>query len=574
MQQKPDSLNDVMKYFHLFWERKWWVILPATFCFVLAVLFSLTMEDQFRSRTVILVTPQKVPESFVPSTVTTDVQDRLNTIRQQILSRTRLEQIIGEFGLFREALAEGVPLEVLVGNMRQKQIAVDVQRGRGTQAFEVSYTASDPRVAMQVTNKLASLFIEENLKVREQQAMGTSQFLADEIELARAKIRERETAISAFRRQHLDELPERTASNQARLSQLQRQLEMNGANVNAAEDRKVLLQQQIAEIEGRVQDELRARRLAAEQQATLARAGAEAVRATPGPTASPLDRELASARGQLAELKLSFTDRHPDVVRLAARVQQLEAEVSAGQAVVPVPGAAPEGSGDPGGPAAAEPSAEIQYPQIYHQMITDVRGLDLQIARATEENREVRMQIERYQARLVATPVREMELRQLSEDFAGMQVQLARLVENKLGADLAENLERKQKGEQFKILDPASFPERPVAPNRLRIVAAGLLGGGGLGCGVILLLDFLVMGVRSREELAGVLGVPVLGVISDIVTPADKRRRRLWQAGLSSAVALCIALAVGVVHVQVMPIPEASALLVERMKNTHWTTMK
>jgi uncharacterized protein involved in exopolysaccharide biosynthesis len=167
-----------------------------------------------------------------------------------------------------------------------------------------------------------------------------------------------------------------------------------------------------------------------------------------------------------------------------------------------------------------------------------------------------------------------MELAQLSEDYDNFRAVLNSLVDKKLQADMSENLERKQKGEQFKVLDPASLPAKPFYPNRIRLVFLALVAGLGLGGGIVFLQDFLAPGVKSRAELKTVLGVPVLAVVPEIVTPGDRRRR--WKVRFATvlSVAVLAVVAAGLVHVNVKPIPQAARELVSDVRSTHWTAMR
>ena len=575
---------DVMRYARLFWRRKWLVIIPAAVFPLATGYYAMQLPDRYKSSTLILVQPQKVPTKFVPSTVTTSIEDRLHTISQQIFSRTRLEQIINEFNLFEEERKTRAPEEII--SLMRSRIRLKVHK---KDAFELSYIDPNPRLAMLVTNKLASLFIEENLKVREQQAIGTSQFLEDEIERYRERIREKEKVIYEFKRKYMSELPEQLASNQSRLNQLQNQLQINTQNINAAEGRKLQLQQQIAEIERRVQEDVERRRQEWERAREEARARAEApASATPAPgngtsqeIVLPIDREIEKLRYKLEELLTMYTGKHPDVVRLKGRLAQLEAEAERQRTerlrqeemsrkeattTADVPSTDSE--------ALEPPDLSPRYPPVYDKLKAELARVTNDLEKLREQNEKIQKAIEIYQKRIAATPARQLQLQQLTEDYDNLKRVLESLIDKKLQADLAENLERKQKGEQFKILDPANLPEKPFYPNRLRYVFMGLAAGLALGVGLVLLLDFLDTSVKTKADLELAAGVPVLCVIPEIVTSATIRRRWAIRLGVAASLAVCTVAAAMVIHVKVKPIPEAVSDLYSQVRNTHWTTVK
>ncbi len=578
---------DYLRYVRLFWKRKWLVILPAILFPLAAGYYAMQLPDRYRSTTLILVQPQKVPAKFVPSTVSASIRDRLQTISQQIFSRTRLEQIIQEFNLFERERERRTPEEI-IETMRSR-IQLQVHRN---DAFRLSYIDPNPRLAMLVTNKLASLFIEENLKVREQQAIGTSQFLADEIDRYRRQIREREKQIYEFKQKHMAELPEQLASNQARLNQLQNQLQINTQNINAAEDRRLQLQRQIAEIERRVREQGETASVAegpdlsiSQQLAALFQqesAGGD-VRVDDSKLRA-LRAEREKMEAQLEGLLLRYTEKHPDVVRLksqirivAAKEQEEQARLDAERERLRQEQEARKAE-EAASPPVEEPEPEVsagpRYPPVYERLKADLLKVEATIARLQAQNEEIQKGIEKYQARIAAAPARQLQLRQLSEDYDNVRAVLESLINKKLQADLAENLERKQKGEQFKILDPANLPEKPFYPNRLRYVQGGLLAGLALGVGFVLLLDFLDASVRNRQELLEAVDAPVLAVIPEILTAADVRRRwtlRLSAMGVTGALLITVA---GVVHLKVKPLPQAVGDLYTQVKNTHWTTVK
>lgn len=591
---------DFARYARLLWRRKWFILAPLLIFPVAAGLYAMQLPDSFQSTTLILVQPQKVPANFIASTVTTSIGERLQTISQQIFSRTRLEQIINEFNLFAEA-RQTRPPEEIVERMRAR-ISLQVHRN---DAFRLSFVDPNPRLAMLVTNKLASLFIEENLKVREQQAIGTSLFLDDEIARYRDKISEREAKILEFKRRHLHELPEQLASNQSMLVQLQGQLKLNADNINAAEGRRVQLQQQIAELERRAEAEAAAPAavlggtsisellLAQFQQSA---AGGTGIPGAEGPDDGALrgvEAELQKRRAVLENLLLTYTERHPDVARLKAEIGRLEeradelrAEYEEARAAADAERARAEeerareeaqrAALEPTAPSpeqAAAPSGP-RYPPVYEKLRADLLKAEADIARLTAQNDEIHKQIALYQARIAATPARQLELQQISEDYDNIKKVHQNLIDKKLQADLSENLERKQKGEQFQILDPANLPVKPFSPNRLRLVALGGVVGLALGLGLVLLFDLLDLSVKTRQELAAVSGLPVLGAIPEIAAPGDRRRRWMWRLAFSGTAVLCMLVATGIVHWTVKPIPQAVSDFTTQVRATHWTTTR
>ncbi|MBI5017297.1 MAG: hypothetical protein HZB55_17660 [Deltaproteobacteria bacterium] len=580
---KTSQKTELLKYLNTLLSRKWFILVPAAVAGLTATLYSVTLPNKFRSRTLIFVTPQKVPEKYVSSTVTTDLRERLNTISQQILSRTALEQIISEFSLFLGEKNQNYSSEEIV-NLMRKRVSIDLNRsGRVGESFEVSYVDADPRTAMVVTNRLAGLFIEENLKDREQQAIGTSQFLADEIDRYKGAVQQKEQEIYEFKKKFMNELNDQLASNQARLNELQNRLQMNTQSINAAKDRKVLLQQQMADMEKRVQDERE--RLTAQAKAQFARDRELAavrregsVRRPPdAPPPTALERELDRQEEELASLRATHTDRHPDVVRLAANVKRLRSQMSKERAQ-PGPGLIPADS--PASEASQRTSANVEtdvhveYPPAYYQLKTDIARSEADAVRLVVENQSLQRAVETYQARIGAAPARELQMKQLSEGYTNMKAVLEDLTNKKLEADLSENMERKQKGEQFRIVDPANLPEKPFWPNRIGISLGGMGGGAMLGAGVVFVLDFLIPAVRSRDELESLVGLPVLGVIPEIVTDEDRvraRKLRVWGAGVAAGTVLVAALAV---HLAVKPLPQAFGDFYTKVQNTYWTTTR
>ena len=234
-------------YLRMAWKRKWWILLPTVLIASATFVVAQFLPNRYRSQTTILVVPQRVPEKFVASTVTADVGERLQTISQQILSRTRLERIVEEFNLYQEERKTMI-MEDIIEQMRRRDVGVASQRGRAdTGSFTVSFEAPNPRTAMLVTERLAAMFVQENLQDREVMADSTNQFLQAQLEDARRRLIEHEKKLEEFRRRNSGQLPSQLQSNLQMMQTTQMQIQANSEAGNKDRDRLRLLQAAIAD---------------------------------------------------------------------------------------------------------------------------------------------------------------------------------------------------------------------------------------------------------------------------------------------------------------------------------------
>jgi polysaccharide chain length determinant protein (PEP-CTERM system associated) len=498
-------------------RRKWLLVAPVVLAVICVVGLLRYLPNQYRSETLILVVPQRVPESYVRSTVTARIEDRLQSIREQILSRTRLERIINDFDLYHAARTVML-LEDVVAFMR-RQVTVDMVRG---DAFRVSYVAEDPIVAQKVTERLASLIIEENLKDREVLAEATNQFLDTQLEDARARLVEREKKLEEYRRLHGGELPTQMSSNMQALQTLQVQLQGLSDSVERDRDRLASIDRSIADLPERIA----AGTLPSEAKATEPQKDAD------GLVIGSATLRLASARDVLRNLELKFKPEHPDVIRMKSIVRELEGK------------AAEERKADGGSvrTEAARPSeGALRAASLREERATVLR----QIVQKDAQLASVRAQIGSYQGRVDAAPTRESEMTELMRDYETLRKVYTDMLAKREESKVAANLERRQIGEQFKILDPASRPERPFSPNRQLIAAAGLAGGIGLGLAIVLLLELRDRTFRSDSDIAQALSLPVLAMIPRMPNAAERLwRRKQIMLVASAAVALLVVAAV------------------------------
>jgi polysaccharide chain length determinant protein (PEP-CTERM system associated) len=498
-----------------FWRHKWWVVIPTVLIASVTAVVALMLPDRYLSETLILVVPQRVPESYVRATVTTRIEDRLRSIQQQILSRTRLELIVRDFKLYPREVAR-LPMEDVIEQMR-RDVRVDIVRG---DAFRVAYTSDSPRKAMEVADRLSSLFINESYQDREVLAEATTDFLQAQLEDARGRLTEQEKKVAEFQRLHAGELPSERESNLQVLHNLQLQVQALTESINRDRDRRLFLEQTVAGLEA----DAKALKNAVVQPPSSDVGSV----AAGGNTAE----QLNSARENLKSLELRLKPGHPDVAYMKRVVRDLEAKLKAEEATVPAAaGAAPGTGNNPRGraPSPEEVAAQRKLQDV-RQELAAVEG---QIATKQAEERRLREQIGQFQHRVAMTPSIEAEFTALTRDYETLQSQYQSLLTKNEDSKVAAALERRQIGETFRVLDRARLPEAPFSPNRLLINLGGIFGGLAVGFGLVMLLETRDKTVRTESDMGRIVDVPVLASIPVIGTKEDRRRRsrkRLYAA--------------------------------------------
>ena len=504
----PEDFLDIAR------RRIWLIIVPFVLVATAAAIESKLTPNLYRSETVILVVPQRIPESYVRSTITSRIEDRLQSIGQQILSRTRLERIILDFNLYASA-RRSQPMENVVEIMR-RDIEVETVKG---DAFKVSYVSGDPRAAMEVTNRLSSLFIEENRRDREVLADGTNQFLESQLEDARRRLTEHEKKVEQYRQQYSGALPTQVQSNLQVIQNTQLQLQAVLESLDRDRDRRIAFERSIADATA-----------SDERSSAPPAASADA-------SASTEEDELEGARRTLGELQGRLTAEHPDVIRASRRVRELEAKAAAAPAA---PRAAAATGSDARLTRSAAAAARIRSLQ------NEIQNVDRQITYKEGEERRLRTVIATYQARVESAPRRESELIELTRDYTTLQQLYTSLLAKREDSKIAANLERRQAGEQFRVLDPARIPERPFSPNRTRMNLMGAIAGLALGLSLVALLEYRDTTLRTDDDVVSTVNLPVLAVIPLLVTSIDERmqKRRRWLAVAAAAAAMVIGTAV------------------------------
>jgi polysaccharide chain length determinant protein (PEP-CTERM system associated) len=500
------------------WKRKWWILVPTALIGAATFVWSYRLPDRYYSQTTVLIVPQTVPAAFVRSTITAGIAERLTAIRQQILSRTRLERLIEEFNLY-ERERQVMLMEDVVGLMRQHvRIDVPVQRRRtdDTSSFTVGFEAGEPRTAMVVANRLASLLVQENIQDREVQVDSTNQFLQTQVEEARRRLVEHEAKLEAFRRRNAGRLPTQAQSNLQLLQSTQTQLQANADAVTADRDR-------LSQLDALI-----------EAAAAMPPAAVAALDGGKGPSPGTVTQQLAAARSNLAALELRLRPEHPDVGRAKRLIADLEvkAQLEARAAAE----AASTATGGPRPPTREQLAASKRV----DDMRAEAEQIRVRLEQRKRDAERLQQAVADFTARLEAAPGLESEWTELTRDYGTIQEQYSTLLRKSEESKMAVSLERRQVGEQFRVIDGARLPERPVSPNRGRLNLMGLLGGLALGLAWAALLEYRDTTLKTDEDVVVSLSLPVLAVIPAMLTSGDrirlKRRRALAFTGAVAGV--------------------------------------
>ena len=487
----PEDFLDIAR------RRKWLIIVPFVLVATATAIQSRLTPNLYRSETVILVVPQRIDERIVRSIVPGRIEDRLQSIAQQILSRTYLERVILDFDLYAEARKTAGVMENIVDRMRQNDIKVEPVKG---DAFRIAFVSGDPHTAMQVTDRLAALFIEANRHDREVLADGTNQFLESQLEDARRRLAEHEKKVEEYRQRYSGQLPTQVESNLQVIQNTQLQVQNLVESLDRDRDRRLILQRSMADL------------------STPEVITETAAASPPASGESPVD-ELGEARRKLAELQSRLTEAHPDVIRAKRTVRELETKAAAEAAAMP------KTTDVPAAPVAHVSAAEATRLAKLRNLQSEMANLDRQIAQKEAEEHRLRGVITGYQARIEAAPARESELIELTRDYTTLQSVYTSLLGKREDSKVAANLEKRQAGEQFRILDPARVPEQPFSPNRLRMNLMGAMAGLVLGLGLAGLLEYRDTSLRTDDDVVTSIGLPVLAMIPMMVTSAEERRR-------------------------------------------------
>ena len=439
----------------LIWRRKYWVLIPTVLSFVGALVVLRQITPMYRASTVVMVEPQKVPSDYVKTTVTVRLEDRLKTLEQRLTRRANMERIIEEANLYADRRAS-TDIEDLVDEVR-RNLRVVVQRGS---LIRIYFTGQVPTAVALAANRIADLFIEENLRLREQQAQSTTSFLVAELTDMKQLLEVQEKIVSEYRLSNAGSLPEQRGANVAALGQLEAKLQVTQAEIERLEMRRVLLERD-------------------------SKPGTGVVSAP-----SSIYQRVQELRLELQKLESRYTDRHPDVIRLRKEIELLQRR------------------------AATDPEVQVEEIPTDPVYQVEIRSIELEINRLHGDQQRYLDDIEKYQNRLERTPRVEQELISLTRDYDNLGRGYQSLLSKRIEARLAEDLERQRQSEQFEILERAVPPEYPYFPNTLFTLSFGGALGLALGLGLAFIREGMDETLNSESALREAFpGVPVVVAI-------------------------------------------------------------
>jgi polysaccharide chain length determinant protein (PEP-CTERM system associated) len=500
---------------------KWLLVCPPVIGLFVALLVSARLPNTYESDMLISIVPQRVPESFVQSTVTLRIEERLDAITQQAKSRTVLEQLIDEFDLYPDRRASLAPDDVI--NLMRQAVKVELEaprRGpRGPEpahAFHVKFSYSDPEIAARVTQRIGSLFVDRNALERGALAAATNDFLESQLKEARIKLEAHEQKMESFRRSHGNELPTQQGSNLQVIQNTQMQIQAMVETTARDRDRKLMLE--------RLYNEVRSEPIVVPLPAPNQAPDVPAV------SSGTSQQQLDAARANYERLSLRLRAEHPDMARARRTITELEARVAAEKALPPA-------DAPPALPAPVT-NEDVARRDRLRDMRAEMESLDRQVAFKEAEIENLRTKMTEYQRRVEAVPSLESEWTALSRDYDTMTQTYRNLLQKSEASRVAVDLEERQIGEQFKVLDPARVPVHPTGPFRLQISAIGFGAGLALGIGLGALLALRDSSFRSESDVFQSLALPVLALVPLVQGEREIRsrtRRRLLTSGLVTA---------------------------------------
>ncbi len=516
----PLGEMDLAGYLGIARRRRFWIILATLGVFVATAVFAKRLPDIFSAETVILVDSAQVPDKYIPSLNTGDIAGRLSTLQQQVLSPSRVKKLVETEGLFPDPSGKRTEAEVV--QSVQKSIIVEVvNAGAGKMsAFRIAYSSRNRLEVAKVANQLAQMFIEENSRARVDQTQDTAEFLHDQLQETKRQLDEKDSELRAIKSHNIMEMPESKPYHMEALANLRGQIQGIQEKIQQAQRDRSMLQSMM---------------LSNQQAPTV-----DVDNATGAGTTSLYQTEIQKLEAKLTQLRTRYGPSHPEVRKAKDELDRLKAravtESKEDAAVVDAP-----------------PTPQPQ-PQKHRNPVLEaqIQKLNEEMEQQTALLEPLQVQVKFHESKLEAMPIFEQQIARLQADCDILKTQYTGLLDKEKAAELSHALEVRQKGEKFEVLDAASTPNKPAAPNRLLICIAGAIGGLLAGFALAAVAEMNDESVRSEGDATRILGKPVLSAIPQIVSNREQHLKFWRAAGLltgtvvgSAAIGLFLSLVSG-----------------------------
>jgi polysaccharide chain length determinant protein (PEP-CTERM system associated) len=471
-----------LDYLSVVKRRKWWLIVPMALAVVIGVALAIFLPRQYLSSASIGVTSPSVSPDIAKVGAPLDRDERQRTISQQLLSRNVLARVARAEHLSNDSASDDAAVAYLRRNVQPIALAPPITGAEqgGSDTFILSYLDSTPEAAQRIAGRIAQAFVEETSKRQEIRAQDTTEFIANQLALSKTRLGQLEEKLTAAKRSYMGRLPEQSSANLQTLNGLRQQLDSTDTALRGEQDRLSMIERQMAAMrEGT-------------DSVPLVRGDAPQLPSTPQGRVLALQQELANAR-------MMYTDKHPEVVRLEEELKRAKAEAAAER-----------------GRPESDRVALLKADPTYRQLLADQENGRMRVRELQRVESQIRAQINAYQQRVESSPLVEQQLTSLQRDYDLEKKQYEELSARRDAAALSEDLERKQAGERFRVLSPATWPREPFKPNVLRILLMAIVAGVFLGGVSAVGREFLDRSIYDAHTLQHEYDLPVLGEISRI----------------------------------------------------------
>ncbi len=571
--EEMEDIKGLSDYLSIIRRRKKQLVIPAVFILIASTLLAFGLPSIYQSKATILIEQQEIPSDLVRSTVTSYAGERIQMISQRVMTTDNISKIINNYGLYKNE-RKTTSMSMLVEDMRKEinleMISADVvdpRSGRPTTAtiaFTLSFNNESPRTSQKVTSELVSLFLNANLERRTKSAIETTGFLATESSKLEEKVAELEAKLAEFKERNINNLPEMQQLNVQLMERSERELREVDQQIRALEERKIYLTSELAQMspntemmstDGR-------RILGSKDRLKVMQSEFVSLASRYSPTHPDLikmKKEIAALRKEVgttdeaAELRLQIKDlkakrasmqdrysaQHPDVKKVERAIEKVQMALKSA-----IKNRTKE-----------DKEAEIKPDNpVYIQLQTQLEAADGDLKSLRLLHAEIKEKLQDFEARLIKSPQVEREYRDLSRDYDNAMGKYKEVKSKQLEAELAEALERENKGERFSLIEPPQLPEKPSKPNRLAILFLGFIFSIAGGVGTVAVAEAMSDSIKDTDGLMQITGEPPLITIPYIEVEAERAKRSSMKKKLIAIGLAAVVLVIVMFHFLIMPL--------------------